>query len=117
MVSAGELATFSCTLGVTGNEILQFHVFDTTINDRLSECQIDMSTNSGTVCSWPNDGINMTCDYSVPYQITCNLTLSGLTEANSTQVICSSMPGDVALFATASLAIRGEGKHHHLDMF
>ena len=117
MVSPGELATFSCMLGVTGNEILQFQVFDTKLNDRLSECQIDIGTNCGTVCSWPTDGITMNCDYSVPYQITCNLTLSGLTEANSTQVICSSMSGDVALFATASLAVKGEGMHLLLDMF
>ena len=107
VVSAGELATFSCTLNVTRNEMLQFEVFGTKLNDSLSECEIDMSTYSRTLCSWPSDGISMTCDYNVPYQITCNLTLSGLTKANSTRVTCSSEAGEATL-STAALAVRSE---------
>ena len=108
VVSAGELATFSCTLNVTGNEILQFEVFDTILNDSLSGCSVNMSTNSQTLCSWSDDGINMTCDYSVPYQITCNLTLSELTTDDSTQVSCFSEPRENAPpIDTAGLAVSG----------
>ena len=108
MVSARELASFSCTLNVTGNEILQFHVLDATLDDRRNGCQFDTNTYSWTLCSWPSDGISMICDYSVPYQITCTLTLSGLTEASSTQVICSSMPGGPNSFTAANLTIGGK---------
>ena len=70
-------------------------------------CHFDTVTYSQALCSWPNDGIDMTCNYSVPYQITCNLTLSGLTEASSTQVICSSALGENPVFAAANLSIKG----------
>ena len=109
VVGADGLATFSCTLNVTGKEVLHFKVFGSTFNDRLSECQID--TTPHTHCSWPSERINMTCDYSVPYQITCNLTLSGLTESSSTQVICSSGTGVDAPSATAALGVTSEWKH------
>ena len=110
VVSANELATFSCTLNVTtGKEVLNFKVFGSTFSGGLSGCQRDTSR---THCSWPNDGINMTCDYSVPYQISCNLTLSGLSESNSTQVNCSSGTGEDAPSATAALAVRSEWKHY-----
>ena len=106
VIGAGELATFSCTVNVTGSERLQFQIFNITLDDRHNGCHFDTDTYSQTRCSWPNDGINMTCDYSVPYQITCNLTLSGLTKASSTQVICSSMSGENAVFAAAYLGNR-----------
>ena len=112
VISAGELASFSCTVNVTGNERLQFQIFNITLDDRHNGCHFDTDTYSQTLCSWPNDGINMTCDYSVPYQITCNLTLSGLTEASSTQVICSSVLGDNAVFAAAYLSIKGKSCFH-----
>ena len=111
MVSAGELATFSCTLNVTGNETLQFQLFHTNITDTdESGCHIDTSTYARTVCSWPSSWINMTCDYSIAYQITCVLTVGGLTIENSTQVICSTVPGEPAPFATAGLAVRSKCK-------
>ena len=94
VVSANESAVFSCALNVTGNEVLQFKAFGSIFHDRCSECEID--TTSRSRCWWPNVGINMTCDYSVAYQIICNLTLSGLTEANSTRVICFSEMGEDA---------------------
>ena len=107
MVSVGELANFSCTLNVTtGNEILQFAVFDIVFNDRHRACKVDKSTYAVRTCLWPDYGINMTCDYSVPYQITCGLILSGLTESISTQVICFSGPEVVP--STATLAVRGK---------
>ena len=110
VVSTNELATFSCTLNVTGNEVLQFKVFGSTFNDRLSGCEIDSTFQ--THCSWPNNGIDMNCDYSVPYQISCNLILSGLTEASSTQIICSSGTGEAAPSATATLTVISEWNHY-----
>ena len=105
-----EMIMYSCTSNVSGNEILQFQIYVLhaqrvqfqAFNDRLGGCQIDTSTYSQTICSWPSDGTKMICDYSVPYQITCNLTLSGLTEADSINFSCSSIPGEMLLLQLLS---------------
>ena len=89
-VTAGELVTFSCTLNITGNEVLQFQVMGAKFADNQSGCEIDKSSYTQTVCSWPASQTNMTCDYSVPYQIMCDLTLNASSTVNSTQVTCSS---------------------------
>ena len=49
VVSGDEPATFSCIPDVTGNEMLQFQVFETTITDKKSGYQTDTSTNTRTV--------------------------------------------------------------------
>ena len=56
----------------------------------------------------------MTCDYGVPYQITCNMTVSASSETNSTQVMCSATPEVNGPVAVATLAVRGELKKTHL---
>ena len=111
LASANGLAVFSCTLTVIGEEVLQFEVFGSTFNDRLNGCQNDAL--SQTTCSWPNDGINgidMLCDYSVPYQISCILLLSGVTEPCSTQVICSNATGEVDPCSTQVICSNATGE-------
>ena len=87
--------TFSCTLNVTsGNDVLRFWVLDTEFSDRLSGCEIDKHSYSKTLCSWPSIGANLTCDYSIPYQITCDLTIVNSAQVSySTQVSCYHQKG------------------------
>ena len=89
-VESDGKSTFSCTLNVTsGDDVLRFRVFGTGFTDRLSGCEIDTSSYSRTLCSWPVYGTNMTCDYSIPYQITCDLTIVNSPQvSNSGQVSC-----------------------------
>ena len=112
MVCAEELVNFSCLVNITGNELIQFQLFDFLITDTQIGCTIDANTVYRTTCSWPSDGITMTCDYSVPYQITCNVTVSASIGTNSTQVICSTTPGVNGPVAVATLAVRGGWKDH-----
>ena len=104
----GGSANFSCTLNVTGNEKLQFHVHNMELTDNQTGCEIDRNTYTRTVCSWPANRMSLTCEYSIPYQITCTLTLSELSTADSSQITCSSSSNKNNTYETAVLDVIGK---------
>ena len=108
VIPAGWAATFACTLNVTGNEMIQFQVWNNTVNDRQNGCEIDETTYTKTVCSWPDKGMNMTCDYSIPYQITCDLTLCHSSTTKPSQITCSSPSDEGTVYHTAYLNVIDE---------